>query len=287
MLSDLLKKQGINNIRLSTVVDTSYDGVKKDEVVFSEEKVVEKGYHARNFVHIIDEKYGINGFYIADPTWDNDMEKDLYNYLAITNDESSKARRYLFNGLYQENRLIRDYIQELFDINNMDEYVKKIKFITNHKKTNVKLNRLLEELIKYINALDPQYIKELKEKYPNIENLVYSLKESPFPFMNNNKESLNRQAKNIIFEIGEHILSKVNKEISGYTIMEAVENVYKNAYGYEVDKLNEKMLQIIKDNKKAQESGFPTRYKINEDGSREVIMNETNKFDLEYTKKTR
>ena len=42
--------------------------------------------------------------------------------------------------------------------------------------------------------------------------------------------------------------------------------------------------KIIEKNKKVQSISFPTRYKINPDGTREIIMNETNKFDIKFLK---
>lgn len=62
--------------------------------------------------------------------------------------------------------------------------------------------------------------------------------------------------------------------------MEAVENVYKKAYGYSEQQCKIKIASIIEENRIRQEQQFPKRYKINENGIKEVIMNDKNKFDL-------
>lgn len=62
--------------------------------------------------------------------------------------------------------------------------------------------------------------------------------------------------------------------------MEAVENVYKKAYGYSEQQGKIKIASIIEENRIRQEQQFPKRYKINENGIKEVIMNDKNKFDL-------
>ena len=92
MFGDLLNKLGISNSDLGITIDVSYDGIELDRDDFKEVKSVEYGGHARRYVHIVDEKYGIDGLYIADPTWDNDLENDYYNNLAMTNNEVLNAR---------------------------------------------------------------------------------------------------------------------------------------------------------------------------------------------------
>ena len=80
--------------------------------------------------------------------------------------------------------------------------------------------------------------------------------------------------------MGQYIVSRVNNEINGFTIIEAVENVYKKCYGYTEEMWDKERREILEINKKKQERSFPKRYKIDEYGNREIIMNEKNKFDI-------
>lgn len=258
MLGDLLNKQNIENSELSVTIDLSYDKVRNDEEIFEYPKTVEKGYHARRYVHIKDEKYGIDGFYIADPTWDNDLENDCYNYLAMTHNETSNAKRYLWTNTYNS--------EELLNINSIEEYYQKLNFLTsriNKENTN---KELIRELINDILLeLDKEYIVSLKEKYPYINEYQWP-----------------NDINDLIYEVGEYLVNHVNKEIPGEIIIEAVSNVYKNAYGYNEEEYQEKIKETIKVNKYIYEIAFPVRYKITEDGTKEVIMNSKNKFDIEY-----
>lgn len=259
MLGDLLNKQNIENIDLSTTVDISYDKVAKDEENFEEAKVVQKEYHARRYIHIVDEKYGINGFYIADPTWDNNMEQDLYNHLVMTNKEASMARRYIWTHRYKYDT------EELLNVSNIEEFYEKLNFIISRKDNKKTIDYFIKKLINdYLKELDSNYINKLKEKYDYIDNYSWP-------------EDIN----DLIYEIGEYIVNHVNKEILGQTIIEAVSNVYKNAYGYSEEECQIKIQEIIKQNKTRYETAFPKRYKINSNGTKEVIMNEKNKFDIE------
>ena len=263
MLGDLLNKQNIENVDLSVTVDLSYDKVAIDEENFEEAKAVQKGYHARRYVHIVDEKYGINGIFIADPTWDNDMEKDLYSHLVMTNKEASMARRYIWTH--------KSDSEELLNVNSIEEFYQKLNFIISREDNDKTIDHFIRDLIKeYLEKLDSKYINKLKEKYQYIDSYSWP-------------EDIN----DLIYEVGEYVVNHVNKEISGQTIVEAVSNVYKNAYGYSEEECNIKIQEMINQNKTKYEKAFPKRYKINNDGTKEIIMNEQNKFEIDYEEKAR
>lgn len=258
MLGDLLNKQNIENCELSVTIDISYDKIRSDEETFGETIPVEKGYHARRYVHIKDEKYGIDGFYIADPTWDNDLENDCYNYLAMTHNETSNAKRYLWTNTYNSD--------ELLNVNSIEEFYQKLNFLTSRINKEHTNKELIREIINDILLeLDKEYIVSLKEKYPYINEYQWP-----------------NDINDLIYEVGEYLVNHVNKEISGEVIIEAVSNVYKNAYGYNEEEYQEKIKETIKVNKDRHEKAFPIRYKITEEGTKEVIMNSKNKFDIEY-----
>lgn len=68
LLGDLLNKLDVPNMKLSISVDQSYDNVKKDVDYVDTKTITNRAGHARRYVHLVDEKYGLNGFYVSDPT---------------------------------------------------------------------------------------------------------------------------------------------------------------------------------------------------------------------------
>lgn len=117
LLNDLLTKLGISSCHYSVGVDTGFDKVDKEALVIPDDIEVNREGHARVKVHIVDPKYGIDGIYFADPTWDNDMEKDTYNFAAMTPSE--------YNGLYRYNFLDFYNVDELFFVNSLEEFYQK------------------------------------------------------------------------------------------------------------------------------------------------------------------
>lgn len=262
MFGDLLSKLNIDSKDLSISVDTSYDkAFKNEEDVEGVSKGTVKAGHARRYVYIKDEKYGIDGFYVADPTWDNDLEKDLYCHLALTDKEASNAKRYLWINKYSS--------LELFNVTSIEEFYKKINFLLN-KNSDKTLDYFIKDLISDLSLLDKEYVNKLKEKYSFIDEYVWP-----------------EDITDMIYDLGDYIVSHANKEISGETIMEAVSNVYKNAYGYSDYQLDETMPKIIEENREMESKYFPIRYMIDSEGNQKVIMNENNKFDIIYNGKNK
>lgn len=254
MLEDLLNKSGIKSIYRSTGVDDSYD--KKDE-----KEVVNINWngHARRFVYINDPKYGIDGFYVADPTWDNDLKNDLYNHLLLTNEEETETKRYNFLPTSVSSSSI-----ELMNIQSIEEFYQKINFyLDRNPESNLK--DLISNSINDIRKLDNNFIKKLEEKYPEIQDFF-----NPWP---NEKE--------ILYEIGEYLLTKVNKPVSGQTIMSAVSEVYQKAYHLEGEELQNKLKETIEINNHRQHIKFPKREKIDEYGNKIELPGISNKFNID------
>lgn len=273
MFGDLLNKLEIKNNDLSVSVDISYDkAYKGEEEIEGIEKITEKGGHARRYIYIKDEKYGIDGYYISDPTWDNDLEHDYYNHLAMTNEEVTNARRYIWINKYNSS--------ELLNVKSIEEFYQKINFLLDREKNpflfgNIEeiekenLNERIKDLINdQIKPLDPNYIEQLKNKYS---------------FINKYKWPKNQDITDLIYDLGEYIVNHVNKEIKGETIIEAVGNVYQKVYGYKEEEWENKKEQLIEENKERQSKSFPKRYRTNDNGFEEVIMNEKNKFEFNDT----
>ena len=262
MFGDLLDKLGIDNKDVGLSVDISYDQIKdnQSDIDVSSKEVSFAG-HARRYVHIVDDKYDIDGYYFSDPTWDNDRNQDLYNHMVMTNREINDCKRYV----------ALQFIDEIFCVNNIDEYYEKLNFALERSDKSKK--RILEDIIEYIKKLDKSYFSLLIKKYPFLNEI----------FSNDDENELH----NVFYELGEYIVNHVNKEISGDVIMKAVSNVYKDGYGFEDEEIMNIIPKVIDDNVKKQALVFPKRYKIDEYGNKEVIMNEKNKFDIEYKGRSR
>ncbi len=253
LLGDLLDKMGIENKDLGISVDISYDNVDNMETNFDKSIPVERAGHARRYIHIVDEKYGIDGYYVADPTWDNDLEHDYYNYLAMTDNESTLGKRFIFMNSYMD----------LFNVTDIDNFIEKCNLLRNKSHYD---NFVFEmkRVVDVLKSIDINIYNKLKNKYDFIDKSTYKWPDKITEF---------------VYDLGNEIVNKTNKPINSDVIFKAIENVYKNSYGYSDDELQTKLEQIRQENIERQSEIFPTRYRINQDGTKEIIMNEDNKFD--------
>ena len=255
LFGDLLNKLGIKSRELSTGVDNSYVGVKNDAVDIIDNEVVEFDLHSRRYVHLIDEKYNIDGFFISDPTWDNDLEKDYYNHMIMTNSEVTNAKNYI--------ELRKD---DIFNVESLEEYILKMKRIIK-KGYDDDFQDQISYILETIKILDKDYYQMLYYKYYYVKDLTDSF------YIPDN-------VTNLVYDLGVYIVSKVNKVVSGETIFKGVKEVYKHSYGYKEEELNDILDKVRVDNKIEQNRFFPIRYKVDIDGNKEIIMNENNKFDF-------
>lgn len=258
LLGDLLNKLGIKSIDLSVSVDTSYDKVDHNDYIVNDITPVNRNGHARRYVNLIDEKYGINGFYIADPTWDNDLENDYYNHMLLTDRESTQTSRYEWNN-----------IMSIFDINNIDEYLEIIKREFQNKDYK-EFCSYLKEIIKVIEKLDKKFYSELLNKNNYIDKYINEWPDDVTSLVN---------------DLGNYIVLHVNKQLTGETLFKGIKNIYLNSYGYNEENVMDILEQVREINKQKQEKVFPIRKKLNSDGTIDVIMNETNKFEFNLKNK--
>lgn len=252
LFGDLLSKMGISNFDLSVSVDTSYDNVSSKETEFNDSKSVTKEGHARRYIHIIDPKYNIDGYYVADPTWDNDLEHDYYNHLAMTDNEQANTRRYMY---------LND--MDIFNVNNINEYIEKMNIMKRESKDYTKFLFAFNRLLGKIKLLDMNTFNRLAGKYDFINKDTYYWPDN---------------ITGLVYDFGSLLVNKVNKTIDGDTIFKAVENVYRNSYNYSDEELFVKLEEVRKENIERQNKNFPSRYRINPDGTSEVIYDE-NKFE--------
>lgn len=258
LLGDLLNKLGVPNMKLSISVDQSYDNVKKNVDYVDTKTITNKAGHARRYVHLVDEKYGLNGFYVSDPTWDNDLQNDYYNHSVMTDKESNMSSRYQWTNKY-----------DIFDINNINDYYDKVKNEfnkMNYKDFCIYFKNIIEEVSK----LDGEFYNKLKSKYDFISEVGSKWPDSITELVN---------------DFGLYLLNKVNKVIDGKTLFECIRNIYIHSYGYDENSVDEVLKSVIEYNKDRQQIVFPVRKKIDSDGTSEIVMNENNKFDFEFSGK--
>lgn len=250
ILEALCDKLNIPCKEYSISIDTSYDEEKKEEKNLS----TARGGHARNIVYIKDEKYGIDGYYVSDATWDNDLDKDLYVHMLMTVDEMNSHVRY--NWFSKTNPI------ELFAAKSTDEFYQILNFVMSRKNP-IDLNYYIENLITYIESLDPDFINILKEKYPYLKEFFWK------------KNNIN----DLIYDLSIYIVEKNNNEISGKTFTTAIRNIYENVYGYRKEEIDVALTKMIEDNYQYASKKFPKRYKENEELKR-VFMNKKNKWKI-------
>lgn len=269
MLEDLCSKLGIKTQDYGVSVDISYENIIDESIVpEAEEIVAERAGHARLMVYLKDEKYGLDGYYISDPTWDNDMEKDLYNYMAMTPQEMTNNRRYNWFNKYSANELLQaDSIEKFYETANF-LLSRKTEFdYSAHGDKRIDLMKKLIDIVK----LDELFMSKLKEKYSGIEDRKWN----------------DIKVEEVAYDLAQYVVTHTNKIISGETIMAGVRNVYEKAYGYSGEDLDKNLFEILEQNYERNMRAFPKRIRIDENGNETVIMNEENKFEIEDVRKTR
>ncbi|MBR3229541.1 MAG: hypothetical protein IKF91_01790 [Bacilli bacterium] len=212
LFRELLDKVGIESTIYNTSVDTSYDNG-----FTLENKPINFCKHARVIVNIIDKEYGINGFYISDPTWDNDKNIDKYSNMIMPFDYMQKSKR-----LFKLEEI--DYI---LDVHSIKEFNDKTKILFNKKikqkmkKTNYtkkKYKNTIKDTCYEIISLIIQTIKKIDyEKYKEINEIWDKLlyKEEDY-------ESLINNYNFFIQYIGAYIVKKSNNELRKNTIIKGI-----------------------------------------------------------------
>ena len=222
--------------------------------------------HLRNFNYIKDSKYGIDGFYFSDATWDAGKDNFDMAYLAMTAEEHDNVHGH--NGFRSDN--VSYYYEEfLYSSLGINEFYAKVNYLINLiQKKNCSNNYLLWEraiLLSKIIGLVKPFDNELYTKLSNEFNNINCYDSFDF----------NNFFNKAVEEVGEFITSKNNKPISGETIMKALKNI---CLKLRPDEYDEEVLDDIrKENIEWYSLNFPERVKEYSDGHKEYI-NSKNKF---------
>ncbi len=234
LLEDLLRRIGIKAV--NSVVEVILNGNELENY---------NAGHARVLVYLNDPKYNIKGYFVADPTWDNKMNENYYNYSLMTphDRELDRVITYSKDDLYGS-----DSFEEL------QKRFQKSEFVLTHFMDNLKY-------------FDKEFYENLLKKH-GLEEKKFYLK-------------LTEQQKNDLINdlsIFTYIKENTEKEISGVTLIDAAMEVYKfQNPDYTLEEYQQVKNDLIKSNIKRQEEVFPKIERYN-DTEYDVIGNKNNKF---------
>ena len=279
-LGDLLTKLGIDNIDLPVFVDVSSTkatkqiDISKDEwknltpeekhkLITKQQSYIPKddfSGHRRLMVHIKDEKYGIDGIYYSDPTWDNFIDRNIYAHAIMTENDVSTS--------VSTNKLDDKYL--LFSATSIDEFNAMLNTIMDthsrkrrkeYEETKKKgrkitpniINRdaifdfhyVFNNFLEKFSKLFPKESNKIKEKYSCLNETNYGIK---------NIYKMGDEIKEVIYEIAVTIVSKNNKTIDNDMLKNAISEIYKDAYEDGLRK--EELDKIVEDTEQARAVEF-------------------------------
>ena len=176
------------------VSSLSYFGISAKDFLLTlehyKEDEIKEEVHARVLVRLKDDKYNINGIYVSDPTWD---KKSVFTHALMTNRQTT-----LENDLERLN--IYDFF---FDVTSIEEFNNKINILLNK---GCSKRYIYKSFIKIIYYIDYDFYLEMKNKYLNINNIVFS---------------------DFINDMGNYVIKYCNKEIPFKIIYTTILNTYR------------------------------------------------------------
>ena len=188
LLIALLNKVGIK------AFDVGIEFYKKSEEInfldyaqLSQEKIKVKlgniAYHSRVLMRLVDSKYQIDGLFIADPTWDNDLEHHYFNHSLMLPYEMNFEKEEFY-----------ETDVSIFDIQSSEEFLEKIKRLPNA------INFFLEVLkcvdIDYFNYLKKNYDLDINDAGFILELYNYIITHTKRSVSKENKD----KALNVLFD---------------------------------------------------------------------------------------
>ena len=249
LLTELLNRINIPSKYISVNIDTSYD---KGEV--TEEKNITFIKHARNLVKIDDEKYNIHGYYLADSTWDNKLEHNLYLNCLLTFDQRKEAKRL---------EKLND-IDLLLDFHNLEEFKEKIQYFIKKGISYPKIDASTEEkmrkktykdlylkIIDILKTMDKEEYQKLYNKYNSSFNIDIDETTS---------YALESLVNNFLIDYAKYVLPLSNNKVDFNTILDALINVKKEIYSMSDDEAKEWFDSTNNDNQKIEDKVFPYIY---------------------------
>ena len=164
LLETLCDRVGLHVQQASVLVDTSYDNGFTEE-----EKAVNKNGHQRCYISIDDDKYGVHGIFVADPTWDNELSMNKLSHALMTYTKVANSNRMVWYDIYNPT----------LDIHSMDDFNKQINYI--YKKRYERFMSDPSDIVSLYATFDERVRMErdskLKEKMTEKYVLLYTYKE--------------------------------------------------------------------------------------------------------------
>ena len=204
ILETLLDRVNINSQELILDIDDSYiDGFTVESIP------VTRVCHARLLVNIDDDKYNIHGIYIADPTWDNDLENDYLNHALMTIDRMQFSD-YLF---WNEDLFL------ILDVHSFSEFNQNINILFKNYFNEIKSENERNDL----GYSDSEIILMA---YNNIVTLIRSVFEI-IDFHNWNKIyskykfETEKDYVDFLTEFGHFVINRTNKTVNSQKIIKA------------------------------------------------------------------
>lgn len=249
LLTELLSRVNIPSKYISVLIDTSYE-----KGMSTEEKVISYARHARNLIKLDDDKYNIHGYYLADSTWDNHTEYDLFINSLLTFDRKKEAKRL--------EKL--DDIDLLMDFHNLDEFSTKIKYFFKKGISHPGIDAKTEEdfrkkvykdlylkIIDILSVLDRDKYIEIYNKYNDLLNVNLSEITS---------NSLEVPISNLLIDYAKYIIPLSNNKIEFNTILRALVEVKKEVQWMDNSEIKAWLEKAIADNVVKGREEFPYIY---------------------------
>lgn len=269
-LQDLLEKLDVPSIKHSVDVELSahkassqlrnkYSNWKDMNVEEKNKLIIEQQIniphtdyegHSRLMVSIKDDKYGVDGVYFSDATWDNSVINNDYSHILMTSDiiDSSTSKLKFSEKTSLFYTTTPSEFKDVFYVS-IKKYIDNVKNIENKSSKNnakkdikIDLNHeivtfLTDNYLKNIKVLFPNEYKQLLEIYPYIEKSY-----SDWPFKNEYYLGLNgnldekdiakiiNDISSLLNDLSILILSKNNNQVSRETLYNAIKEVYSEVY---------------------------------------------------------
>ena len=203
LLQTLLDKVGVKSNCISVTVDTSYDSGFDEKN--PEEISVTHGGHQRLVVDMEDDKYNIHGLYMADATWDNNLEKDYLNHALMTFDNMITNKRMFYFSTYEP----------ILCFHTFKDYSDQVNYLIKEEMKEEEKNFLNHGIFE----------KTLNNSFKNVAStLLNSIRcDIRIKYFNDLLDNCKSQKdyENFFTELGQYLLLRINKPLEKETIMEA------------------------------------------------------------------
>ena len=160
-------------------------------------------YHSRVLVKLKDAKYGIDGIFIADPTWDNHLDKHYFRYSLMT-----------FYEMKLEDKKFYDTDVSIFGVTNTEEFM-------NMVKDRKEVIPYFLEVIKNIDHSFYQYLEKQYEIDTYSNSLLLTIYQYIIQYTKHSVlEEQRKEALKVLFDFIYPSLSKEERSKLAYEIEE-------------------------------------------------------------------